>query len=150
IAELHRQHNHYYRETPIFMPNRDEDPLADLNEWFSGENRHLWVAMKGDQAIGYMRIQPQGESVISLHPLMMNITGAYVVPEERGSRCGTLLLDAVSRWGMANGYPLTGVDFESINPAAAAFWMKHFTAYAYSLTRRIDERILNFQERVGE
>jgi len=37
------------------------------------------------------------------------------------------------------GYTRLGVDFESINPTAYGFWLKHFTAYTYSVVRRIDE-----------
>ena len=39
----------------------------------------------------------------------------------------------------AEGYFKLGVDYESINPTAWGFWNKYFTAYTYSLTRRIVE-----------
>jgi hypothetical protein len=37
------------------------------------------------------------------------------------------------------GYARLGVDFESINPPAYAFWTKHFQAYTCGVVRRIDE-----------
>jgi hypothetical protein len=37
------------------------------------------------------------------------------------------------------GYTHLGVDFESINPAADRFWLKHFEAYSCVVARRIDE-----------
>ena len=37
------------------------------------------------------------------------------------------------------GYKYLGVDFESINPPAYAFWLKYFTAYIHSVVRCIDE-----------
>jgi hypothetical protein len=36
-----------------------------------------------------------------------------------------------------------GTDFESINPVAYSFWLKHFNAYTHSVVRRIDEKILS-------
>ena len=39
-----------------------------------------------------------------------------------------------------DGYTCLGVDFESINPNAYGFWLKHFDAYTYSVVRRIDEK----------
>ena len=37
------------------------------------------------------------------------------------------------------GYRRLGVDFESFNPTAQGFWLKHFTANTHSVVRRIDE-----------
>jgi len=147
LADLHREHNRYYRQAPIFMPNADEDPVEDLKTWISEENRHIWVALDTfGQAVGYMRVQLQGESILSRHPMMMNITGAFVSPQNRESGCGRALLNAVETWQIENGYNLTGVDYESINPNASHFWNKFFTSYTLSLTRRIDERITSFQQ----
>jgi hypothetical protein len=42
----------------------------------------------------------------------------------------------------SRGYTLLGVDFESINPAAYRFWLKHFEAYTSVVARRIDEYAL--------
>jgi hypothetical protein len=38
----------------------------------------------------------------------------------------------------AENYLRLGVDFESFNPTAWGFWLKHFQAYTYSDVRRID------------
>lgn len=71
----------------------------------------------------------------------MNITGAYVLESERKKGIGTMLLGAIQEWLLQNGYTLCGVDFESINITGSRFWNKHFVPYAYSMVRRIDERI---------
>jgi len=34
------------------------------------------------------------------------------------------------------------LDFESINPAAYGFWLKHFDTYTRSVVRRIDEHAI--------
>lgn len=141
IASLHQRHHEYYKESPIFMPRQPEDALADLNVWLSHQNHHLWIAKKEDVAIGYIRIQPEGESVVSSHSNVMNVTGAYVMEEVRALGVATLLLDEVQSWLIKQGYYLCGVDYESINPVAYRFWNRYFTPYTFSVTRRIDERI---------
>lgn len=141
IAPLHQRHHEYYRKSPIFMPRQAEDALADLNEWVSHPNHHLWIAKKEDRVIGYIRIQPEGETVVSSHSQVMNVTGAYVMEEVRALGVASLLLDEVQRWLIEQGYHLCGVDYEAINPAAYRFWNRYFTPYTVSVARRIDERI---------
>lgn len=144
LATIHKTHNAYYRSSPIFMPNEDEDPVMDLTNWLDHENHHLWGAFMNDTAVGYIRIQPNGESIISRDSSIMNITGCYVCENKRGNGIGALLLNEVQKWLLENQYPLCGVDFESINVIGSHFWTQHFTPYTYSLVRRIDERILAF------
>lgn len=91
--------------------------------------------------VGYMRIQPNGERFISEHPDVMNITGAYILNNERRSGIGVALLATIQRWLIQDGYPLCAVDFESINTMGSNFWTKYFSPYTYTMVRRIDERI---------
>ena len=142
LIEIHKEHNAYYRTSPLFMPNRPEDPLKDLTEWMEKEDHHLWAAYSHEKPIGYMRIQPNAESFISEYEKMMNITGAYVKENYRRSHIGTLLLDAIQRWLLDNEYSFCGVDYESFNILGSSFWEKYFIPYTYSVVRRIDERIV--------
>jgi GNAT superfamily N-acetyltransferase len=73
---------------------------------------------------------------------MMNITGAYALPEVRGTGVATALLAWLIDWLREHGYERCGVDFESFNYTARNFWLKHFTAYTMGVVRRIDERIV--------
>lgn len=141
LANIHRQHNMYYRNSPIFMPRINEDPVQDLTDWLKKANHHLWAAYQDEKPLGYMKIQPDAETFVSEHKDIMNITGAYVLESERKAGIGTMLLGAVQEWLLKNGYTLCGVDFESINITGSRFWNKHFIPYAYSMVRRIDERI---------
>lgn len=142
IALIHGKHHEYYRYSPIFMPRLAEDALADITHWFSQREHHLWISYQGDKAMGYIRIQPEGETVVSLHSKVMNVTGAYVDEKARSMGVASLLLDEVQRWLIEQGYHLCGVDYEAINPAAYRFWNRYFTPYTVSVTRRIDERIV--------
>ena len=141
LANIHRRHNMYYRNSPVFMPRIDEDPIQDLTEWLEKNNHHLWVAYQDGKPLGYMRIQPSAETFVSEHKDVMNITGAYVIETERKAGIGVMLLGAIQDWLIKNGYTLCGVDFESINTTGSSFWNKYFTPYTYSMVRRTDERI---------
>lgn len=142
IADMHGEHISYYKKSPIFMPTTEVDPLKDIREWFEQDNSHLWIAYIDEKPVGYMKIEPTGDSFISKHPDLMNVTGAYVRENSRGSRVGMLLLNRIQYWLQENDYPLCGVDFESINTLGSNFWTKHFTPYRFSLLRRIDERVI--------
>nr|WP_252187731.1 GNAT family N-acetyltransferase [Anaeromonas frigoriresistens] len=143
IVEIHREHIKYYKKSPIFFPKNEEDPSRDLINWLSKDNHHLWIAYTENKAIGYMMLEPTGETYISEHKNIMNITGAYTTEEERGSKAGAMILNNIQKWLIDNDYPLCGVDFESINNLGSYFWTKYFTPYTYSLVRRIDERVLD-------
>ncbi len=142
IAQLHKDHHEYYKNSPIFMPRLPEDALADLYEWFSHQNHHLWIAKRDGKSLGYIRIQPEGETAVSCHSQIMNVTGAYVSEDCRSQGVASMLLNEVQNWLSEQGIRCCGVDYEAINPAAYRFWNRYFTPYTYSVTRRIDERII--------
>lgn len=141
MASLDKFLNQYMNQSPMFMPRNAEDPVKDLTEWLENQNHHLWVAYRDEKPLGYMSIQPTAETFVSEHSDVMNVTGAYVMNDARGSNIGGALLGTIQQWLIQNGYPLCGVDFESFNVSGSHFWTKHFTPYTYSVVRRIDERI---------
>lgn len=143
LANLHRLSNEYYRTAPIFMPNQDKDPIREQIEWNRLENHHEFIAFRDYEPIGMMRLSPNAETFISDHPSVMNIQMTYIVESERNNAVGKLLLSTTQEWLLKHGYCLCGVDFETLNPLASAFWMKYFSPYTYSLVRRIDERIID-------
>jgi GNAT superfamily N-acetyltransferase len=140
---IDKKHNQYYRSSPLFMPVKEQNSVKELTQWLNQKNHHLWIAYSGDQIIGYMRIEPTGESYITSYKDIMNITGAYVDPVHRGKGIGETLLNSIQKWLAKNNYSLCGVDYESFNISGSRFWEKYFTPYTYSLVRRIDERIID-------
>lgn len=143
LAGIDQKHNKYYRSSPLFMHVEEENSIEHLTKWLNEDNHHLWIAYNGNQIIGYMRIEPTGESFIVEDKDVMNITGAYVDPIHRGKGIGACLLDSIQNWLASNNYSLCGVDYESFNISGSRFWEKHFTPYTYSLVRRMDERVLD-------
>lgn len=143
LANIHRLSNEYFRTAPIFMPNKDEDPIREQIEWNRFDNHHEFIAFRDHKPIGIMRLCPNAETFISDHPSVMNIKMMYIIESERNKGIGKLLLSTIQEWLSKHGYSLCGVDFETLNPLASAFWMKYFKPYTYSLVRRIDERIID-------
>jgi GNAT superfamily N-acetyltransferase len=134
LSELTKEHQTHFNQAPLFM---DVD-RPDTREW---EDAKVFVAYD-KKPIGYIKLTKHAESFVSESDSVINITGAQVLNEYRGKGVAKALLAYSNDWAEKNGYQFLGVDFESFNPSGAGFWNKYFTPYTYSLTRRIDERIL--------
>jgi len=143
LAEIQDKLHNYFSKSPLFMPVGKQDPEEYLNNWLKGNNRHIWAASYENQIVGFMKIEPEGERIITKNKKMMNITGAYVKKEYRNLKIGVTLLNSIQNWLFENNYNLCGVDYESFNISGSNFWNNFFTPYTYSLVRRIDERVLS-------
>lgn len=143
IADLHREHVKHYPTSPIFMPADDGDPWSAFKTDAHHEDTHVWIARMDASPVGYIRIEPEGESFISLTDDMMNVTSAFVNPKMRGRGVATALLEEVQRFILSHpSYHRLGVDYETINPSGRGFWERYFTPYTKTVTRRIDEHII--------
>lgn len=128
-------------KSPVFLSY----PMMDENELHkqSGRRKSRFFAAKTHSAvIAFIEITESGENFICDDKSMMNICGAYCLPEYRGKGVYQNLLNFLINALKSESCKILGVDFESFNPAAYGFWLKYFTAYTYSVVRRIDERIL--------
>ena len=113
-----------------------------LEKWISqGEARgsRFFTATLGTEPTAFIEVAKDGESLASGHDGMRNICGAYCLPEHRGKGIMEGLLNYVITQLRNDGFDSLGVDFESFNPSANGFWLKHFAVYTYSAARRIDE-----------
>ena len=140
MLELHQEHRGYYRSAPMFMQAHAECSLDEFTGWLEEKDHYLWAAFEKDMPVAYMMLRHGGETFAAEDEKTMNICGAYVRPGQRKAGYGAALLKTIVRWLRENGYERLGVDFESFNIDGSRFWQKHFTAFTYSLTRRIDER----------
>ena len=125
------------------MPDKameqEEDPAS-----FIQSGGHEWAALREGRPVGFMRVSRECEHFAAGHASVMNVGGTYVLPEERGRGIGTLLLGAATGWMAEQGYARCGVDYESINPYAQAFWPRYFMPYTGSVVRRVDERAAGY------
>lgn len=124
-------------DSPSFMKYA---ALTEERFLAANEDNHFFVAEVEGTPVAYLRFSMEGENFISNCGKMINISGAFCLPDFRGSGIVDQLLDFSADFWRGQGYRLIGVDCESINPTARKYWLKHFTPYTYSLVRRIDEK----------
>lgn len=143
IVPLKNKLIEHLRGTPMFIPlffNMDIEMVREENE---ERNSRYFVANVDGEVIAFVEIMNSGENFACDDPVMGNICGAFMLPQYRNSGIFTKLLSFLMDVLVSEGYTRCGVDFESFNPTARGFWLKYFTAYTYSVTRRIDERIID-------
>ena len=133
ISPLARALSAHLGASPCFMPSVNAS---------THEGTRLFAAFKTEELIAYLEVTDSGETFVDDDPSAQHLCGAYCLPEYRGNGVSSALLNYVLMHLRAEGYTLCGVDYESINPTAMAFWQKFFTPFTVGLTRRIDERIL--------
>jgi GNAT superfamily N-acetyltransferase len=142
LLKMKKDFGQFFKSSPIFMSGSDVNPGQEIKEWLSKDNHHQWIAYKDGKPIGMIKIEPEGETLVSRIEGMMNITGIYVVEEERQNGIGQYLLSYLDQWLTKHHYSRCGVDYESFNTLGANFWKKNFQIYTRTLSRRIDEQIL--------
>ena len=130
LKELHIALNSHMKNAPCFMNRR----------YVKKKNTRLFAAKREGKAVAFLELRESGENFACGAADMMNICGAYTVPEMRGTGLSADLLHYTKAVLAKEGYTRLGVDFESFNPTALGFWLKHFTAYTNSVVRRIDEK----------
>ena len=125
-------------KSPCFMVFSPEEIARNLER---AENRdtRLFVARDGGRPIAYAEVSEHGENFAAEAADMANFCGAYCYSEYRGKGIFQGLIHYVLQQLKQEGYGRVGADFESYNPTANGFWLKYFTAYTHTLTRRIDE-----------
>ncbi|MDF2543100.1 MAG: putative glycosyl hydrolase [Herbinix sp.] len=125
-------------DSPTFMnfPSMSEEEFLEI----LSEDHRFFVAKDEEKVIAYMKIGNEGETFITGNQTMRNIVGAFCLPEYRGTGVYQNLLAHVIATLKKEGFLYLGVDFESFNPTARGFWLKHFEAYTNGVVRRIDEK----------
>ncbi len=125
--------------SPTFLkyPMMSDQQLIDS---IQRRDSRIFIARHSSEIVAYVEVMADGENFITEEKGMMNICGAFCLPEYRKSGIVDELLAYLERTLHQEGFSLLGVDFESFNPTAREFWGKHFTPYTVSLVRRIDEK----------
>ena len=140
LAELDDEHCRYYSQPPVCMTPRPGESPAALAAFLAAEPNAIWLAESGGLLQSFIRFQPvsQGAARIVQSPETIAITGAFTRPAARGLGLAPALLDAALRDYAARGYTRMSVDYETLNPAALAFWPRYFTPVAVSLARTLE------------
>lgn len=138
LLDLYNSLRAHLGQSPTFM-SFGPVTRSQLYTEASEDIRYFAVRYR-DRYIAYVKIGNEGETFVSNAGCMMNICGAYCVPEYRGTGIFHNLLSFLITTLRTEGYLLLGVDCESINPNAKGFWLKYFSAYTHSVVRRIDDK----------
>ncbi|HSG86402.1 MAG TPA: GNAT family N-acetyltransferase [Candidatus Limnocylindrales bacterium] len=136
LAALDLEHRRHYVEPPVLMPLR---PADDAAAWarFLGEPRgSAWLAEDDEGPFGFIRFDRVFGGADMLETADGSfISGAYVRPAQRRRGAASAILEAALRDQARAGLRTCAVDFETFNPEATAFWLRHFTPVCYSLVR---------------
>jgi GNAT superfamily N-acetyltransferase len=138
------QHYRHLATSPAFKPYLEPESSDELSSMLKKSGNLAWIVWKGNEAIGYMKVAPveDGAAWMVNGEGKFAVNGAYVKPEYRGKGIAKLLLSAIMKWALKEGFIRCSVDFEATNLEACQFWLKHFKPVCRSMVRRLDERIL--------
>lgn len=141
LAEIEAEHCRHYAAPPVQMRAGAPNTEAEFAALLADENFHAWLALEGDTAAAYLRLESRSHGAASIVASedAIAITGAFTRPAYRGRKIAPGLLAAAIEDARARGFARMSVDFESFNPEAAAFWPRYFTPVCYSVMR-IPER----------
>ncbi len=123
-------------ESPMFMPFIDRHTVRDTVAEIESGERQYFIATANNRPAAYYCIARNGESFASEHDSVMNICGAYTLPEFRGKGVAAGLLSWLMDWLRERGYTRCGVDYECFNYTGRKFWGKYFAPYTQSRSIR--------------
>ncbi len=137
LAGLDREHCWHYSAPPVFMAPRSPDSASDFAGFVRRPNNAIWLAADGERPVGFIRFDghDSDKTVSVTSPASIYVTGAYVRPEYRGRKAAAAMLNAALMDYAGRGFACCAVDFESFNPEAASFWMRHFAPVCLSVMR---------------
>jgi ribosomal protein S18 acetylase RimI-like enzyme len=137
LAEIEAEHWTHYAQPPTLMVPQAPDGPVEFAALLNDPQNSAWLALEDGAVVAYMRCEAasQGAAHIVRSDATFTITGAYTRPAYRGRHAAPALLDAALRDYAGRGYRCCAVDFESLNPEAAVFWMKYFEPVALSVIR---------------
>ncbi|MCL2407828.1 MAG: GNAT family N-acetyltransferase, partial [Defluviitaleaceae bacterium] len=120
-------------ESPCFMRGTIEDRESWIARAESRDSR-VFVALYDNLPVSFIEVKSDGEHFATWENSIQNICGAFCLPVYRGKGIMQGLLNYVITQLKVDKVDSLGVDFESFNLSASGFWLKHFTAYTYSVT----------------
>lgn len=138
MRNLRRELVRHLEKSPSFLVD-DPDFTEKWLDQRDKEPPRTFVAEKDGKIAAYMEATDDGENFATWGGGVMNICGAYCLPEYRGTGAAQALLGKMIEIFREEGYSRLGVDCESFNPTALGFWTKYFDVYTHSVVRRVDE-----------
>jgi len=128
--------------TPTYLVGHEPSSRRVCLDLLSDAGYAVWLAFQNGEAIAYLLQGPASSNACTIirDAGTSSITGAYTDPAARGTGVATVLLNRALAWAREQGYARCAVDFETMNPQARRFWLRHFTPITFALERHIDAR----------
>ena len=142
LLPLMQAHDRYYASSPLFMPVFGITKLSDININTTSKSI-TFIALDNNNGtpVGILDVGVKDATFVDEDEKTLHLSGAYIAEEARGMGLGAALLQSAVEWLRDNGYERFYVDYESFNRFGSRFYDKHFTPFAYSIFRKLDERI---------
>ncbi|MBN1249950.1 MAG: GNAT family N-acetyltransferase, partial [Anaerolineae bacterium] len=142
VLRLERALVDHLAASPAYLCGHAPSTRDDIAALLADEAYAVWLGLQDGEAVAYLLMGPASEGACTIirDPGTCSITGAYTEPAVRGTGIGTGLLNRGLAWAQGKGYVRCAVDFETMNPPARRFWLRHFTPVTYALERHVDRR----------
>jgi len=144
LGLLAEAHEAYYAAAPTFLYRRCQpDPRTEMESWLRTPGESVWVAEIEGRAVSFLYMRPPHDDICRAlrEPGTIAVGGAFTLPEARGRGLAGALLAAVVEWARRTGCECVAVDFETANPLARRFWLRHFRPVCLTFERHLDERL---------
>jgi hypothetical protein len=145
ILPLEHMLDAHMAASPTFILRMSETEESFIQKATRNSSR-FFAAKDSGKIVAFLRIERDGETFIRGIPGYIHVNGAFCLLEYRSKGIYSNLLNLAIHTLKVENHTRLGVDFESINPTAYDFWLKHFDAYTHSVVRRIDEHAISKQQ----
>jgi len=133
----------YIKGPPIFLLNERYERQY-YEEWLQDPDKVVWLACSQDEPLAFMRMGPADNDVctIIVDEKTTSIYAAFTREQARREGIATALLAYALKFARDCGYERCAVPFEPMNPLGTRFWLRHFKPVCYSLSRIMDDRLM--------
>lgn len=141
LLELWRELVQHLRMSPTYYPGEEFTDRVFLDH-IHNDGTRLFVVEENEKIIGMIDVSKDSNSFITKEEDTMNVGDLYIKQNYRGYHIAAGLLLHVNNILKKEGVKRLWVEHGTTNPTAQRFWGKYFDSFTYTLTRKIDERII--------
>ena len=142
VIELYRNLINHLRISPVFYHCNEFLPIEDRFEDLLSEDIRIFAAFHNNQLIGLIGTEQTDIEFAKTDSKAIGMGVVFIKPNYRGQGVGAALLAFANNKIKESGIDRVFVTHGTINPTARGFWDKHFSNYAYTMTRRVDPAML--------
>lgn len=137
LLQIEDEHWRHYAQPPIFMASDGRRDADSFRKLLTTGHNSIWLAHRDSTIMSYLQFEESGHGAteIVVADTTIAITGAYTRPAYRGQGAAKSILNTALHHYAGLDFERCSVDFESFNPEAAIFWMKHFEPVSLSVMR---------------